>query len=145
MAKGIKIHGVLSDGTASEALIPYAVGDLDNGNAPYLDEHGQPLAVMQLRRVTNDFAKRLRKKHTSRVPDRTGKLEERFDSELFTADLIDYVIVSWEGLLGEDGDPLEQTRRAKLSLGADRLEHVLKAARVTEAADEIQAGFRQSA
>lgn len=144
---GITLRGVLSDGSYQpDTTFTYVFGDLEQGNKAYVDDAtGEPLATATLRVVTNRDLTRLRKRYLRSVPDgRGGFNEELSDPEAFKGDLLEFLIVDWMGLKGEDGQPLECTRRARLALDAaspDRTAHMLHVARKNEAV-ELAASFR---
>lgn len=145
--KGITIKGVLSDGSYQPGTtVEYVFGDLTQGNQPYLDdETGEPLAVATLRLMTRKDVRALQKRYTKRVADGSGRMvEEITEPEAYRADLVDTLIVEWRGLMGEDGQPMECSRRAKLALGEDRLAHMMQVAMQNEAVD-ASASFRQPA
>lgn len=143
--KGITITGVLPDGSVDpEKTIPYVVGDLKDGNAPYLDAEGQPLAVVTLRPMRREQVRRLQRKHTKKVPNGAGGLVEELDREAYLSDLVDQMIVEWTGLYTESGEELSCTRKAKLALGDERLTHMLGVATSNEVVEEA-ASFRQPA
>lgn len=143
--KGITITGVLPDGSMDpDKTLPYVVGDLRDQNAPYLDADGQPLATVTLRPMRRDQVRRLQRKHTRKVSNGAGGLVEELDREAYLSDLVDLMIVDWTGLYTESGDELQCTRKAKLSLGDERLTHMLGIATSNEVVDET-ASFRQPA
>jgi hypothetical protein len=143
--KGITITGVLPDGSLDpDKTLTYVIGDLRDNNAPYLDEDGQPLASVTLRPMRREQVRRLQRKHTSKKPNGAGGLTEELDREAYLSDLVDLMIVDWSGLYTEAGDELQCTRKAKLSLGDERLTHMLGTATSNEVVDEA-ASFRQPA
>lgn len=144
MSKGIRIRGVRADGSFNaDAVLVYVFGDLGAGNKPYLDETGEPLATARLRPVTRDQVRRLQKKHSRVVANPAGGYTQDLDKDAYTGELVDLLILSWEGVLAEDGEPLSCTSRAKLRLGDDRLADMLAFASKNEVLEE--ASFREPA
>lgn len=144
---GIRIRGLLADGsTDRSSTIEYVWGDLDHGNKPYLDDQGQPLTVVTLRQLSADDLRRLRKRHTIATWKNHQRVEE-LDEDAYTADLIDYLIVEWRGILSEDDQPVPCTREAKLAVAnraPGRLAHMIEVATSAEVVDR-EASFREPA
>jgi hypothetical protein len=65
-----------------------------------------PDAVYWLRPMTRDASREMRKRNTKQVPNRrTHQLESKVSDEQLDDDILDYIIVKWEGVTNGNGGP----------------------------------------
>lgn len=140
---GIVLTDVLPDGsTDHEATVEYVVGDLETGD-PYLDDAGQPLAVITIRPLTTEKRRVVYKRHTKRVPNpKTGAMVEESDGLAAADELIQWTILNWRGLYSKDGQELPCTPQTKLKLSIERRADILRVATQNEQVGR-EASFRQ--
>jgi len=93
---------------------------------------GDPDTSYSLRPLTREIRKEILAKNTSRVPNRrTHQMDEQIDGEGVGWDLLDYSLVSWDGILW-DGQPAPCERDYKLKLDPTRSVALLEKAGLSQ-------------
>jgi hypothetical protein len=110
-------------------------------------EDGDEETTYTLRVVPPAVYTDIQKRHTKKVINRvTHRREDVVDQEAVTEDLIDYLLVSWTGVIYKrDRSPVPCTRETKLAcITGPRMVGLLKAASINEveAAESRASSFR---
>lgn len=117
-------------------------------------EDGDDATTYTVRVVTPQVAKRLRKEHTTRKPNKqTHRMEDVIDYEKYGEALWDYVLKSWTGVvfrgkpIGPDDDvaTTDGVVKAKTQLDGVRKAALLERAGANEVVADTAASFRAPA
>jgi hypothetical protein len=102
-------------------------------------EGGDPGTVYTVRQIPPAVNRELAKKHTERpINKRTGQREQVVDNIALLDDMVDYALVSWEGVLLK-GQPAPCSRENKLRLDYPRKVALMSVAGLNQIAAEVRA------
>lgn len=110
-------------------------------------EDGDPETTYHIRVVPPAKYQELQRKHTRKVVNRvTHRREDVVDQDALTEDLVDYLLIGWDGVIYKRSrEPVPCTRENKLQcITGPRMLGLMKAASINEveAAEVRSASFR---
>jgi hypothetical protein len=110
-----------------------------------LGDAGDPETTYRLRKLPTAEQRAIVARYTTWVVNKqTHQKEERIDQDKVGQDLIDAVIVGWEGVL-RAGEPAVCDRDNKLDLDTEILTAIIEWARKNDRAEQRDASFRRPA
>lgn len=143
MARVLRVQQVHADGSsAADKPFPY-YPDVDVHGKPYCDETGRAWIEISLRPVTKEQYAYFIKARTTHAPDASGAIVERIDWKAVNADVVEYAVVSWRGIVGADDKALVCIAATKRVLDEVIQQQIRNRAIFAQPAEVAAASFRE--